>query len=284
MRTAEPAWVEPPQQETIWNAPLLRAISLGHWTTIADAVWMRGIQDESLSHVSRQVRAAPYYDFDIVTSLDPAFFEGYFDGAILLVIIRDDDEGAVRLLRKSEAFRSQVLPTWGAEFRQRFWPLEWAIPTTLGYTYMFELEDLAAAAEQFRIAAQLPGAPDYLKQLGQRLEHPAGVYEVGLKTLGFMMAAAPDDRARQKLEHRRRNLFLLQFLFQINQDFVDFLREQPENNPVKVSQAALERVYARFQRERHPPSRDPFGESLYVGADGKIHTRSPVESVMGIRY
>ena len=57
---------------------------------------------------------------------------------------------------------------------------------TLGYVYLFELNDFAAASHAFRQAAQTVGAPDYLVRLSQQLETPRGRAEVGIRVIDFM--------------------------------------------------------------------------------------------------
>src|SRR5690348_12735125 len=69
-------WVKPPQ-ELSWKLrpEIIRAVSFGFWPAAIDLAWLRVLQDEQYQHVAAGVRAPIFSEIDLITDLDPAFFE-----------------------------------------------------------------------------------------------------------------------------------------------------------------------------------------------------------------
>src|ERR1051325_4915360 len=97
----EPPWVEPEtQREDRYNPRLVGLLSFGQLPAAMDWIWMRLLQDPSITHVQPGKHPALYYDLQLLTDLDPAYRESYTDGAQLLSIVRNDGPGARDLLEK----------------------------------------------------------------------------------------------------------------------------------------------------------------------------------------
>jgi hypothetical protein len=283
LRLMDAETAAPGQQEKAerWNADIFRAISASHWAAAIDWVWLRSLTDTSIAHVKPGVHPEIYYDLNLITDLDPAYFEVYPAGANLLAVIRNDGPGALDLLLKGEEFANQKLRGYPAGFEARYWPTRWQIPLLLAYVYLFELGDLPHAAERFDEASRLEGSPYYLKQLVKRLGKPGGQYEVGAKLLNFMMSGAFDDEEREKLRKKRDALLLSEFLFRLNLDFQDYLSRKARKS--RVMHKGMEDVLERFLAEAGRPSADPVGGRLYWDPKAeRIATTSPRIKVLGL--
>lgn len=190
-----------PQAEP-WSPALFKFMTVGHWPLGLDSLWMRTLQDTNLSHVKKGEHPWTYYDYQLITELDPAFGEVYHHGAIVLAVIRNDALGALDLLNQANEFRKTKLRDQPPEVRHGFWQEEWQIPLRLAYVHLFELDDLPSAAVAFQEAAALPGAPQYLMHLSERFKKTDGQYEVGLRLLKFMFESADKPEVKEKFKKK----------------------------------------------------------------------------------
>jgi hypothetical protein len=284
LRHFTPTWVEPPREAVMrWDPELFRALTFGHWPTVVDWLWIRFLQDPAISHVPEGARAAVYFDLDLATDLDPAFFEIYHHGASVLTVIRDDSVGARDLLLKGERFRVEELPQMPASFKNRYWGREWLVPFQLGYVYLFELDDLPQASLYYRLAATLPGSPPYLQGLSQRLETREGQYEAGLQHLNFLLQSTESSAMRESLTQKRDSLFLSHYLYQINQRFAAFLKTQPQyRSSREITEGQLRGFWNFFIRQEGVRPQDPWGGDLYVDEQGRVRTTSEIGRALGM--
>jgi hypothetical protein len=284
LRTMGASWVEPPLQERMkWNPTLVKALSFGQWPMVVDMLWIRALQDPSLSHVPEGTHAPIFHDFDLATELDPAFAEVYIYGANMLVIIRNDKYGAAELLTKGEKFRKEELPHYPKEFFERYWRRGWWVPLTLGYTYLYELNDVARAARAFTEAAKMDGVPEHIRSLGTRLLTVEGQYDVALSLLDMLIQQQKDERVAEGLEKRKRNLLLSKYLYDLNSDFMEYLQKQPDyRKSLSVSREGMQKFWLRFRKETVTPATDPLGGVLSVNEQGKVVSSTPREKAFGL--
>lgn len=278
------AFVEPPaaRQERV-HPRLIQFLSLGQVMSAVDALWIRVIQDPAIQHVSRGEHPAVYWDLDLATELDPAFYELYVNGAQLLSVIRNDGQGAWELLQKAERFRTQKLPEYDLAFRERYWNGQWWLLLMQGYVALFELGDLERATVAFREAGALPQAPEYLRSMSVRLSTPGGKFEVGIRLMRFFLSGEKDPITREIIHKKLRALIIGQHLFDAEHAFREFLEAQPSYR--RQSEVSLERLnrYWLALTDRNPALlRDPFGGKVSVGKSGRLETTSPFEPVLGL--
>jgi hypothetical protein len=137
----------------IRSGPLARALSLSFKPLVADIYWLRVIQHFGGDRLSRR-RDRPFELLqpllDLTTTLDPAFVAAYRFGAIFLSEPPPGGPGrpdqAIALLEKG--LRAQ--------------PGQWRFAQDIGFVYLWHRSDAKGAAEWFRRAADMPGAPNWL--------------------------------------------------------------------------------------------------------------------------
>jgi tetratricopeptide (TPR) repeat protein len=131
-----------------------RRIALGYDALAADLYWIRAIQHYGGTKLSTDPDKT--YDqlfplLDLATSLDPRFDIAYRFGAIFLSERPPNGPGrpdlAIALLHKG--LKTQ--------------PEQWQFAQDIGFVYYWWVNDYAQAAEWFNRAAEIPGAPDWLK-------------------------------------------------------------------------------------------------------------------------
>lgn len=286
IRLMETAWVEPPSSRTLhWNPDLFKTLTFGFWPAVVDGLWLRTLQDTSLTHVDPGVFSNLYYDLDLAIRLDPAFYEIYVYGAPLIAIARADGIGARNLLLEGERFRTSSLPTWPGLSRERFWKNEWRVPAALGYVYLFELEQMAPAVRYYRLAAQVPSAPEYIKKLERKFETVEGQIELGMRFLGSYIEIADQPEIKKKFYEKRDKLSKSYYVYDLNRRFKEFLRSQRSINPAEtLSQRQVQKLWNLYQRKTGTGSFDPWGGKFSVDSYGKIQTTTAIENVLGFEF
>jgi hypothetical protein len=266
-------WVVPSRQDHGKVAPeAVRLLSFGHAQVVTNWLWIRFLADPSLAHTKEGVRAAVFRDLDLATDLDAKFFEAYAYGANILTVIRDDNKGAEALLLKAQNFRRNELTLLPAAFREEFWADEFAIPLTLAYVYIYELDDLPRGAEAFQEAARLPKSPAYLQSLIEKLKTTEGQIEVGIGYTSFLTEVFRNNpEALERLERRKRSLVAFQFLYGLNKGYLSFLKNHPRYRAsVSPTDDELLRYFREYLAKIGNPSRDPWGGVLSLNSEGKI--------------
>lgn len=219
---------------------VLKIVSLGYQSIVADFIWLQAIQAMSEKKLSEEAGRWIYRALDVVTTLDPQFVRAYEAGGLALCTLVVLPEESNALLEKGMKHNPQV----------------WQLPFILGINYYFELGDDAKAGEYIAKAARLPGAPAYLAGLAARLYVSAKAPQNAVELLASLYEHAAEGEARQVLEQR--------------------LKQAIVERDLQVLEAAIGRYRDRFS---YPPDQlgdlvaqgvlrvlpgDPFGgEYLY---------------------
>src|SRR5687768_5613028 len=129
-------------------------MALSYDALAADLYWIRTVQYYGSTKLAKDLRSRYellYPLLDLTTSLDPHFNVAYRFGAIFLAEKPPSGPGrpdqAIALLEKG--LRAQ--------------PQRWEFAWDLGFVYYWHLEDYVRAAEWFTRAADVPGAPLWLR-------------------------------------------------------------------------------------------------------------------------
>jgi hypothetical protein len=264
------------ENEHRWDPRLFKMISFGHLPAAIDWMWIQVLLDNRMTHVAKGTHPEIYYTLDLITDLDPINFSSYHAGANLLAVIRDDGSGARDILEKGNHFRKEKLDSYPQTVKDEYWSYSWSIPFLLGYTYLFELQDLPHAAQAFQEAASIPGSPPFLQSMQNRLQNPGGEYEVGLRLLNHMIESEGNEDTRNELVNKRNSLYVGQFLFELNHSFQSFLQIRTR------TPGSLHSKFEEFLRKQRISGRDPWGGSLSVTDEGKIVTSTPHQKVLGL--
>jgi hypothetical protein len=172
-----------------------RRITLGYDALAADLYWIRAIQhygDTKLSTASGKTYEQLFPLLDLTTSLDPRFDVAYRFGAIFLSERPPGGPGrpdlAIDLLRKG--LNAQ--------------PERWQYAQDIGFVYYWWLNDYKQAAKWFMSAADIPGAPDWLKPLAAVTLAQGGNRVSSRRMWQEIHAQAENDWLRVQATHRLR--------------------------------------------------------------------------------
>ena len=168
------SWVRSPE--------LVRRLTLGFNDLWADVYWIRAVQyfgATKLSTDKNKTYDRLYPLLDITTTLDPRFSIAYRLGAILLSEGYPNGAGntdqAIALLEKG----------------MREMPDKWQYPYDAGFVAYWWRKDLTTAAQWFQKAADVPGAPNWLRPLAANMVRERGDRQLARK-LWYDLATTAD--------------------------------------------------------------------------------------------
>ena len=185
-----PPMISSLQLSYIPSGKYLKVASLGYREIIADLIWVRAIQLLGPFTQTTEGYLAAYRAADVLTDLSPRFVIAYQAVGTVLAVSGHRVQESAALLRKG------VLHN----------PESWVLPFLLGYNYYFELQDPVAAAEYFRIASGLRGAPPYLSELATRMTVEAGDLSAAKEFLQRMHSQTNDQKIRDGLVVRMQEV------------------------------------------------------------------------------
>src|SRR3954462_9125494 len=76
VKNLDTAFVEPPPgaEGERWNPELFKTLSFGQTPAAVDWLWIKSLQDTSMTKVSKGMHPSLYFDLDLATDIDPAYF------------------------------------------------------------------------------------------------------------------------------------------------------------------------------------------------------------------
>jgi hypothetical protein len=191
----------------------MRRLALGFSPLLSDVYWVRAVQYYGGTRLS--TNRAKRYDLlypllDIATSLDPRFNIAYRFGAIFLAERYPGGAGrpdqAILLLEKG--FRAN--------------PARWHYLQDIGFVYYWWLGDYRKAGEWFTRAAEIPGAPWWLRSLAAVTVAQGGDRESSRRLWRAMHETADNDWMRTSANLRLAQLDALDAIDQLTAAAADF--------------------------------------------------------------
>ena len=161
LHAAQDRWAPPevdrPELLYVRSPAVLKRAAAGYDAIAADVYWIRALQhfgEERLSPPSHKRSYSLLYPLlDLTTTLDPYFSIAYRFGSIFLGEPYPGGPGrpdlAIALLQKGLAAQ----------------PGKWQYMQDLGFVYYWHMRDYRSAASWFQRAADVPGAPSWLRPL-----------------------------------------------------------------------------------------------------------------------
>jgi hypothetical protein len=174
--------------------------SFGQQMVIADALWVRSIQDFDYceKEVASRICVGKSWLYQILnelTNLAPDYLTAYREGGMALSVIISDIPGASAILDKGVII----------------FPKDFDLLYRAGYHALFEEKDKLKAGKIFLQAAQTRGVNgDWFYNVSARLYNEGGKREVSLQIYKDMKAAGLDpsylDRMREKLDIKKEEV------------------------------------------------------------------------------
>jgi hypothetical protein len=172
---------EDPGQRLLYlpNGSFLQVASLGYPTFVADMIYLWSIQfyggydnrDERFQYLDHVFR-------DVIPGLDPRFIHPYLVGALIMVVEKNDVEGALELLDQGIAAN----------------PDDWLLPYEAGFWAYDTAHDFARAEDYFRVAMEIPGAPPSTRRLHAGMIEKKGDKRTSLALWTEILDSSTEDR------------------------------------------------------------------------------------------
>lgn len=214
----------------IQSGPMLRRLTVAYNALAADVYWIRAIQyygdakrqlaalagvpepPPMLAAATSDAYALLYPLLDLTTSLDPRFNIAYRFGAVFLAEPYPSGPGrpdlAVTLLEKG--------------LRER--PDKWEYMEDVGFVHYWYDHDYRAAADWFRKASQVPGAPWWLQSLAATTLAQGGDRQSSRVMWEAIRQSSEIDWLRQDAERRLLQLQALDQLDALQRTLDDYAR------------------------------------------------------------
>jgi len=137
-----------------------------------------------------------YQAADIITDLDPWFWDAYLMADMVLAWDFKKIDLANKLLLKAKKYR-----TW-----------DFKVPYYLGFNYFYFLKDNDNGAKYLMEASKLPGSPTYLPALATRLSAYQNNYGPAIVFLTELLKNTRSANSIRPLEKRLKTLMILENL------------------------------------------------------------------------
>jgi tetratricopeptide (TPR) repeat protein len=194
----------------IQSGPLLKKLSLGYNSLLADVYWTRAVQyyGAKLPTSDRDFSLlAPM--LDVATTLDPNLIVAYHFGAFFL---SEKQGGAGRPDLAVELVKKGVAAN----------PDNWQIAADLGFLYYLRLKDYEKASAAYLQASKIPGAPQIFQLLAARVASKGGAFETSRMIWSEVYESTQDPKVKQYALDQLKALKVQQDEAQLNQLAQDY--------------------------------------------------------------
>ena len=229
-----------------------RILALGYKGVLSDYLFLKATTFYGDRSLKQKVLSEEDWHFfitslDVVTDLDPYFFDPYILGEGVLTWGTQKYDDANRLLEK------------GLKYRKN----DWRIPYFIGFNYFYFLKNYAKGAEYMMEASRLPGSPAYLPSLAARLAYYGDKTKTALVFLRQMLAESKDQRITAFLQKRLDALEKAVYLEDLIEKFHSEQGRYPAHLTELVRYGYLDKLPV-----------DPYGGQWVFNKSGRVFSTS----------
>jgi len=247
------------QEVLLTSGPLLKKLSLGYDSLLADIYWTRVVQyyGGKLDVMDPNFELLPPL-LDLTTTLDPKLLIAYRYGGIFL-----SERQPVGLGR----------PDLGAELIKRGIaanPDEWRLDFDLAFIYFWHERDYAKASAAFLQGSMIPGAPDWMATMAARMADKSKELDNARALWSEIYRSTQSPKVKAMALARLTTLKVLMEEGWLNDEFREYLQRfgRPPKSTEDLKTAGIIPGVPI----------DPAGFRYIFGPDGKarLDPRSPV--------
>lgn len=225
----------------------LKSTLLGYQHLAADILWIRTLQVLGKNANTAKEYDWLYHALDVITTLDPQYDYIYRVAGITMTELANLPELSNRLLEKGLQSPSHT----------------WHIPYLMAYNHYFYLADVERAAHYARVAAETPSGPPWLVNMATQMSAHAGTPEFALGFLHSMHRQTEDQRIKESLEERIKEVTIERDLRSL-ESLIQKFHEKEHRYPATLPELVTKRYVATLPEE-------PFGGSYVIEEDtGRI--------------
>ncbi|VBB42235.1 conserved hypothetical protein [uncultured Desulfatiglans sp.] len=172
------------------NASTLRLLAPADVDFLADLLWLRCVYYFGRHALTNREYPYLHHILDLITDLAPAWRWPFFFGAVVFATEIQAYDPGISLIEK------------GLQFHRADWQL-WFYK---GYYLWKYAEDALGAADALGEAADLPGAPSFLKGLAASLANRAGHRELAVSLIENALKQTIDPAQQERLVQKREEI------------------------------------------------------------------------------
>ena len=243
------------------SGPLLKKLSLGYDSLLADIYWTRAVQ----YYGSRVGNAGEEFELlwpllDITTSLDPKLMVAYRFGAIFLSEPAPMGAGradlAVKLVKRGVAAN----------------PDDWRLDSDLGFLYYWYLKNYPEASAAYLDASKKKDAPALMKMMAAEVATKGNSFSASRAIWTEIFETAQDPSIKKNAFQHLQSLQAQQDLLALDRYAEDY-RKQTGRYPASARELYESGILSGIPL-------DPAGIPYVFGPDGKaqLDPKSPVFS------
>jgi len=188
-----------------------------------------------------------YNSVDVITDLDPWFWDAYLFADMLLTWDFKEIEKANKLLLKAKEYRIN----------------DFKVPYYIGFNYFYFLKDNKNGAKFLMEASKLPSAPSYLASLAARLSIYDNQYRPAILFLNDVLKATQNPSLKKQYEKRLKTLVIMDRLEQKVKAFENTFGVFPKNLKELVDKGVIKFI----------PD-DPYGGQFILLKNKRVYTTS----------
>jgi tetratricopeptide (TPR) repeat protein len=172
------------------NGKHLKVASLGQAPLVADLVYLWAIQYYANYDGPDRYRYVEHIFRNVIAELDPHYIDAYWLGALIMTLEGHDLEAGLRLLDDGIANN----------------PDEWVLPYIAAWECHFAGE-FNRAADYFRIAAEVPGAPPQVRRaIGGMMKRAGNIRGALAEWMAILEDPSTDELSRTIATRQVRDL------------------------------------------------------------------------------
>jgi len=240
------------------SAPLLKKLSLGYESLLADIYWTRVVQYYGNKVVLPDQKFELLWPLlDITTTLDPKLIVAYRFGAVFL---SEPAVGAGRADLAAELVERGVAAN----------PDNWQLDADLGFLYYWYLKDYAKASAAYLEASKKPDAPVLMKMMAAEVAAKGDSFTASTAIWSEIFETSQDPAVKKNAFQHLQSLQAQQDLLALDKYAEDY-RQRNGRYP-----ATTRELYESGILSGVPL--DPAGIAYIFGPDGKaqLDPKSPV--------
>lgn len=172
-----------PDQFTTLTPEFVKIISFGNYRFLSSFIWAKTLLDADTDHIKKGEVSWLSYRFNLISELDPTFYENYLHGGVYLSIIKDDIYSAAKLFEKG----------------MKFYPNDFKLTYNAAFNYHFQIKDFNRSLKLYEKIQLMPQKYHFriLPSLIQQAKDRISVTDTHLKILYEQL-----DQTRDNLERR----------------------------------------------------------------------------------
>jgi len=182
-------------KQKILNAQFFKFTTMGYWSAAVDWMWIQTLQ--AVGSDTNTKESIPFLKsfYEIATDLDPKFYELYEQSGVFFSFSMNSSDESIYFLEKGIKVNEELKLT---EQKTKGWTHSYTLNLIAAYLYSYQKNNWVKAKEYYLKAAEIPGAPLYLKNMETWLKEDGSEKLLAIRVLKILIQSTEDPVLKQK--------------------------------------------------------------------------------------